>query len=103
MNRKHNEKMKQQYWDLRFAAITAYGGKCIRCGFADVRSLHIDHVNGGGHKHRKTTSTRMLLFWLKKNNYPKIFQILCANCNSIKRFEECGFSIPGSYNGSTPV
>ena len=91
---KSRQKTKRQYWSLRKQAIAAYGGKCVRCGFNDIRALQFDHVNGGGEKHRKTVSVRMLLYWLKKNNYPSDFQLLCANCNFIKRFEENGYSIP---------
>lgn len=88
------EKTKKSYWKSRIEAIKAYGDKCVCCGFSDVRALQFDHVEGGGTKHRKIVSIRMLMFWLKRNNYPKEFQLLCANCNSIKRFEECNFSIP---------
>ena len=99
----HKNKSKNSYWRLRLEAIKAYGGRCSQCGFDDVRALQFDHVGGGGEKHRKTMSIRMLMFWLKKNNYPKIFQLLCANCNFIKRFKECGYSIPCGCEGSTPV
>jgi hypothetical protein len=27
------------------------GGKCVWCGFDDIRALQIDHINGGGNKH----------------------------------------------------
>ena len=60
---------------------------CKRCGFTDIRALQIDHVYGGGHK--KTHNASMLLKQIKEN--PNDFQILCANCNWIKRVEnnEC--------------
>lgn len=79
------------YWKIRREVINAYGGKCVKCGFNDIRALQLDHVDGNGTKHRKYVSVRMLMFWLKRNAFPKTFQLLCANCNSIKRFEECGF------------
>lgn len=60
--------------------------KCSRCGFSDIRALQIDHINGGGNKHVKELNG-MLVFWLQKNNFPEGFQILCANCNWIKRYE----------------
>jgi hypothetical protein len=100
---KQKAKLKKQYWELRRLAIKAYGGKCVRCGFSDIRALQFDHVKGGGGQHRKTVSIRMLMFWLKKNNYPDIFQLLCANCNSIKRFEDLDFSVPCECESSTPV
>lgn len=73
---------------LRKEVVDHYGGKCARCSFDDVRALQIDHVDGGGGKHRKeVVIAYLLLGWLKRNKFPKGFQILCANCNWIKRFE----------------
>ena len=73
---------------LRKEIVAQYGGKCARCGFDDIRALQIDHLNGAGAKHRKeVVSAYLILGWLKRNKYPKGFQILCANCNWIKRFE----------------
>ena len=68
---------------LRDAAIEAYGGyKCACCGETEPLFLTIDHVNNDGNKHRKEVKgTTGLLTWLKKNNYPKGFQVLCMNCN----------------------
>jgi hypothetical protein len=61
--------------------------KCCRCGFADLRALSIDHINGGGTEHRKIIPGHKMYVWLRKNNYPEGFQVLCMNCNWIKRFE----------------
>lgn len=62
------------------------GGKCVRCGFSDIRALQVDHVNGGGIAERRTIG------WNGIEN--KIFsgdvsgyQLLCANCNQIKKVE----------------
>lgn len=57
---------------------------CKRCGFSDVRALQIDHINGGGNKERKS-KTSYLPKLIKEN--PSNYQILCANCNWIKRVE----------------
>ena len=76
---------------LRKSTIEALGGKCVRCGFTDRRALQIDHINGGGSKERKEKGFNMefhkhvLQSFLKKENK---YQILCANCNWIKRFEQ---------------
>lgn len=66
--------------------------KCCRCGFTDVRALTIDHINGGGGKHRKEISH--ICRWLVKNNFPDGFQILCMNCQFIKRVEKKEYIIP---------
>jgi len=73
------------------AVIEKYsGGKncCVLCGFTDIRALSIDHINGGGHQHVKEikkTSGCSFYSWLIKNNYPEGYQVLCMNCQFIKR------------------
>jgi hypothetical protein len=62
---------------------------CQRCGYFDLRALSIDHINGGGTKHRK--EVRALYYWLIKNNFPEGFQVLCMNCQFIKRAERKEF------------
>jgi hypothetical protein len=75
---------------MRASAVEILGGVCRRCGFADSRALQIDHVNGGGSKERKnrpfTGSFHRVVIKsvLKKENK---YQLLCANCNWIKRHE----------------
>ena len=61
--------------------------KCQRCGFSDMRALSIDHINGGGVKHKKKLKLLGFDFyrWLIKNNYPEGYQVLCMNCQWIKR------------------
>lgn len=64
--------------------------ECARCGFNDIRALQIDHINGGGTSHRKHLGSlggSHFYRWLKLNKYPKGYQVLCANCNWIKRAE----------------
>ena len=63
---------------------------CRRCGFSDIRALSIDHINGGGYKHIRTIKGDFYS-WLIKSNYPTGFQVLCMNCQWLKRDEnhEC--------------
>ena len=70
---------------IRLDAISRYGGICSCCGESELGFLSIDHIEGGGNKHRKTFKTSIYR-WLKKNNYPDGFQILCHNCNMAKAF-----------------
>lgn len=61
-----------------------YGEKCECCGESNIKFLTIDHINGGGRKHRKEIKGH-LYSWLVKNNFPNGFQVLCYNCNCGKR------------------
>ena len=67
------------------------GNKCSKCGFADFRCLQIDHVKGHGKKHGKYHARNLNYYRkiLKEiQNGSKDWQLLCANCNWIKRWEE---------------
>lgn len=76
------EKVRNTAREERKKILDVYGSLCICCGETEPVFLCIDHIDGGGHKHRKKVGG--LYAWLKKNNYPKGFQILCWNCNSAK-------------------
>jgi len=60
---------------------------CNTCGEQSPDALCIDHIKGGGYKHFSKLNKRGSNFyrWLIKNDYPEGFQVLCANCNLIKR------------------
>lgn len=71
----------------RLSIITHYSnGKmyCECCKESNYEFLTVDHINGGGRKHRKELGNngQGLYNWLKKNKYPPGFRILCYNCNS---------------------
>lgn len=81
------ELSKKSYHKRRYEALCAYGGtppKCKCCGEKSIEFLSFDHINGGGLKHLKEIGRGNLLLWIRKNNYPKGFQILCHNCNFSK-------------------
>jgi len=61
-----------------------YGNKCACCGEMITEFLCIDHINGGGSRHRRSLPSRNLYNWLIKNNFPPGFQTLCFNCNQAK-------------------
>lgn len=69
---------------------------CMRCGFDDLRALCIDHIYHDGAEHRQAMTQKTgrraaigssIYIWLKKQQYPEGFQVLCANCNMIKEAE----------------
>ena len=71
--------------------IDKLGGQCIQCGFGDWRGLQIDHVNGGGSKHRKEFANVWTYYkHIHENLDSGDYQVLCANCNQIRRYEEGG-------------
>jgi hypothetical protein len=74
----------------RSEVLSFFGCKCVRCGFDDPRALHMDHINGGGFKARKSGETQNMQ-WRRVRDNPEharaIYQLLCANCNCIKREE----------------
>ena len=73
---------------LRMEVLKVYGGVCQCCGESEIKFLAIDHINGGGNKHNIQLKKRGINFyrWLRKNNFPKGFQVLCHNCNMAKGF-----------------
>lgn len=74
---------------LRLDTLLHYGDKCICCGENNINFLSIDHINGIKPEKEitgKRMSGKQLYDWLKKNNYPNGFQILCFNCNMAQGF-----------------
>lgn len=76
-NKERERKVKERIFNY-------YGGyKCACCGETIKKFLTIDHINGGGTKHRRETKGggRTTYRWILKNNFPIGFQVLCMNCN----------------------
>lgn len=69
-----------------------FGGACVRCGFSDSRALHLDHIHGNGNQIRAKGGHGLHEKWKMTRDNPNearsVFQLLCANCNNIKRFED---------------
>jgi hypothetical protein len=61
--------------------------ECIKCGFSDIRALQIDHVNGGGAIHYRQFKNNRPKYYKSMLDHLEDFQILCANCNTIKVIE----------------
>lgn len=69
------------------------------CRVSDPRILCIDHIDGGGNRHRKSITTPFYN-WLKKNGFPTGFQVLCQNCNWMKAHENRESSYKGYSVGN---
>ena len=91
-NRERYSLVKKAYnAKLKQAILNHYGNNCNCCGEQNSKFLTVDHINGGGCKHRKKLGLAAgndFYNWLIKNNFPSGYQILCFNCN-------CGKSING--------
>lgn len=52
----------------------------------DLRVLSLDHINGRGRQDRKAQKSGSLFYyWLQKNGFPEGLQVLCMNCQYVKR------------------
>lgn len=84
--RKAHQEFSQRY---KYEVLSHYSEgipKCNNCGITDMDVLCIDHINGGGKKHRKEVGYGLTFYrWLFHNEYPSGFQVLCFNCNMKKR------------------
>lgn len=88
LSTKNRKKKLIQYYEKIFKIL---GTKCIKCGFENPRALQVDHINRSGNYQRTVKFNKNLYKYYKyiselsaeelKNNY----QVLCANCNWIKR------------------
>lgn len=81
---KHKERLSLKEREMRREVIDHYGGACVCCGEREFGFLALDHINGGGAKHRREIGNKRMYQWAKKNNYPDILQVLCHNCNQAK-------------------
>lgn len=90
-DKERNEKRKQQI-------IERLGGKCanpygLNHGdfLTDHRCLHIDHINSGGCIEQRKIGTYGIyrkIFSMSDKELKETYQLLCSNCNWIKRYEK---------------
>mgnify|MGYP001563394803 CR=1 FL=1 len=75
------------YIQLKIEVMNKYGGckcSCVGCVCTNLTQLTIDHIDGNGAQHRhenKTGGGHQFYLWLKRNNYPTGFRVLCDTCN----------------------
>src|SRR6478735_3027983 len=60
---------------LRQRVVNKLGGKCLHCGFSDIRALQIDHVNGGGNQEFKKQGNRAVYAKIDKGKELEKYQI----------------------------
>ena len=71
-----------KYRSIKDKLFDLLGIQCSVCGFSDIRALQFDHINGGGDK-----TGRSYYKYISDPDIKLKLQVLCANCNWIKRHE----------------
>jgi len=66
--------------NLKHETLESYGGSCDCCGEMEPTFLAIDHIDGVWPKGVYITGGK-LWRWLRDNDYPEGFRVLCHNCN----------------------
>src|SRR6266404_2437396 len=69
------------------AAFELLGNTCCICGFTDWRALQIDHIYGGGLQEIRSAGHSTYIRFKRVLDNPENYQLVCANCNWIKRYE----------------
>jgi len=81
---------------LKMLVLSHYSNplECSICKIRDMRCLSIDHISGGGNKHRARINRgnrgggAPFYRWLKRKDYPAGFRVLCANCQVVERYAQ---------------
>ncbi len=82
-----SQKAKDRTKFLKQSIFNHYGQSCLCCGEKRIEFLSIDHINGGGNKHRKEIGSNLAFYsWIVRNHFPDFLRILCFNCNQARGF-----------------
>ena len=91
-NRENHKKWIRQLKEQLFNILG--DKKCVNCGYDNELALQFDHKDGGGNQEKKTLASSYQKYKFYVSN-PKLartkLQILCGNCNSIKKFKNKEF------------
>lgn len=84
-----NRLSRQRNDMLRLRVFRHYSGEppyCALCGENDPLVLNLDHIDGGGEQHRQSINKmgHSFYYWIRQQEYPTGYQVLCANCNTRK-------------------
>lgn len=84
---------------LKINVINHYGGICACCGETEIEFLTIDHIGGGGTKHREELGGSLGVYrQIVKQNYPTKYRVLCMNCNWATRWKHVCPHQKGNYD-----
>lgn len=77
--RENNKAWRTKYKNLVF---DRYGRSCACCGLTIPEFLTIDHIDGGGTRHRRLIGWGVnFYYWLVKQGLPDGYRTFCMNCN----------------------
>jgi hypothetical protein len=83
------KRVEDRRLELRIEVLDHYSGgdpRCALCGEDHFEFLALDHINGGGNKHRKKVGNCQLVYQeLKRLGFPDGYRVLCHNCNHAHR------------------
>ena len=77
---------KSKRLEYKQIVISHYGGCCAVCGERCLAFLCIDHIDGGGNKHRRIMNIHggAIYLALIRDGFPPGYQVLCHNHNMKK-------------------
>lgn len=84
---KYREQSRKAKAKLKDMVFEVHGRQCARCGFSDIRALTLDHILNNGAEERKAIGERGIYRRAVKTQHKEEYQILCMNCQFIKRVE----------------
>lgn len=79
-SRKYKEKLFSEF-------MSHYGYACTCCGEKDRRFLSVEHLHGGGNKHRRELrrpGVEAIILDIKRKGWGPGYTTLCFNCNFAK-------------------
>ena len=91
MSPEKRAKRRARQRGMRLAVIEYLGKTCVYCGFTDIRALQLDHVKGSGKldfKKHKSPDSLYRYYFNNLDMAKENLQVLCANCNWIKKYEK---------------
>lgn len=88
--REHSRRRNREIRLIVLRHYSSYNPFCACCGEKEINFLTLEHMEGGGNKHRQLIypngkgRSGPISGWIIKNNFPAGFQVLCYNCNCAK-------------------
>ncbi len=83
LSKRYNKKLKLD-------VLNAYSNRkleCKCCGESQIEFLTLDHLlNNGASDRRLRGGSKSVYVYLRLNNFPSGYQVLCYNCNCAKAY-----------------